>query len=171
MLKYQYATEIKFAVEMLVNRKVKDAWGNEAELKYTRLRYELKIKRFSNSLGIKDLAVTYEHLENLKQWEDKWIQLLPKNIIENWCPKVKQGKRTIPYIKTEIENNIPTVLVPQDGAQRGNKRRFPLNNATRTVLSSFNTVDFPHVLIAKEEMRSWKFLQLNPKDLRQPIKI
>ena len=61
----QYATEITFVVEMLVNRTVTDAWGNEAELNETRLRYELKIKRFTNSLGIEDLAVTYEHLENI----------------------------------------------------------------------------------------------------------
>jgi predicted ATPase len=163
-----YATEIEFAVEMLVNRKIKDSWGNEAKLKYTRLRYELKIKRFTNSLGIEDLAVTYEHLENLKHQKDKWAKLLPKDIIENWLPNVKKGKRTIPYIKTEIENNIHTVFVPQDGVRRVNKKRFPLNNATRTVLSSFDTIDFPHVLAAKEEMRSWKFLQLNPEDLRQP---
>jgi len=164
----QYATEITFAVEMLVNRTVTDAWGNEAELNETRLRYELKIKRFTNALGIEDLAVTYEHLENVNHSEDKWIQLLPKNGLENWHPKVKPGKRTIPYIKTEIEGGKPTVLVHQDGTQGGNHRRFPLNNATRTVLSSFNTVDFPPVLIAKEEMRRWKFLQLNPKDLQQP---
>ncbi|KHD04729.1 ATPase [Candidatus Thiomargarita nelsonii] len=163
-----YATEIEFAVEMLVNRKIKDSWGNEAKLKYTRLRYELKIKRFTNSLGIEDLAVTYEHLENLKHQKDKWAKLLPKDIIENWLPNVKKGKRTIPYIKTDIENNIPTVLVPQDGVRGVHKKRFPLNNATRTVLSSFDTIDFPHVLAAKEEMRSWKFLQLNPEDLRQP---
>jgi predicted ATPase len=163
-----YATEIEFAVEMLVNRKVKDSWGNEAELKYTRLRYELKIKRFTNSLGIEDLAVTYEHLENLKPNKDKWIKLLHKGVLENWCPNIKKGKRTIPYIKTEIENNILTVLVPQDGVRGSNKRRFPLNNATRTVLSSFDTIDFPHVLAAKEEMHNWKFLQLNPEDLRQP---
>ncbi len=163
-----YATEIEFAVEMLVNRKIKDSWGNEAKLKYTRLRYELKIKRFTNSLGIEDLAVTYEHLENLKHHKDKWAKLLPKDIVENWLPNVKKGKRTIPYIKTEIENNIDTVVVPQDGVRGVNKKRFPLNNATRTVLSSFDTIDFPHVLAAKEEMRSWKFLQLNPEDLRQP---
>jgi predicted ATPase len=161
-----YATEIAFVVEMLVNRKVKDSWGNEAELKYTRLRYELKIKRFTNSLGIEDLAVTYEHLENLKPDEDKWVRLLPEEIVENWRPNVNRV-RTVPYIKTETENNRPTVLVSQEGMPGANKR-FPLNNATRTVLSSFDTVDFPHVLAAKEEMRRWKFLQLNPEDLRQP---
>ncbi|RKZ49764.1 MAG: ATPase [Candidatus Parabeggiatoa sp. nov. 2] len=161
----EYATEIEFVVEMLVNRKVKDSWGNEAELKYTRLRYELKIKRFTNSLGIEDLAVTYEHLENLKPKQDKWVRLLPEEIVENWRPNVNKV-RTIPYIKTETENNRPTVLVSQEGLLGANKR-FPLNNATRTVLSSFDTVDFPHVLAAKEEMRRWKFLH-NPEDLRQP---
>ncbi len=162
-----YSSEMAFTVEMLVNRKVRDAWGNEANLKYTRLRYELKIKRFTNSSGIEDLAVTYEHLANLRHQEDKWIHLIPKNTVEHWRPKVETGKRGIPYIQTVDENNIPTVQVPQDGTT-GNKRRFPLNNATRTVLSSFDTIDFPHVLAAKEEMRSWKFLELNPEDLRQP---
>jgi len=70
-----YASEIDFAVEMLVNYKVKDAWGNEATLKYTRLRYELKIRRFTNPTGIEDLEVAYERLENLRHQEDKWIRL------------------------------------------------------------------------------------------------
>lgn len=163
----EYATEIEFCVEMLVNKIIKDAWGNEKELKYTRLRYELKIKRFTNSSGIEDLSVTYEHLENLKHQEDKWIKLISTDNLDYWRPKVGTGKRGVPYIQTETENNIPTVLIPQDGTT-GNKRRFPLNNATRTVLSSFDAIDFPHVLAAKEEMKSWKFLELNPEDLRQP---
>jgi len=164
----EYATEMEFCMEMLVNKKVKDDWNRTANLKYTRLRYELKIKRFTNALGIEDLAVIYEHLENLKHQKDEWIKLIPKNSREYWRPKVAIGRRTTPYIKTDIENNIPTVLVPQDGVQGGNKRRFPLNNASRSVLSSFENIDFPHVLAAREEMRSWKFLQLNPADLRQP---
>lgn len=68
---------------------------------------------------------------------------------------------------TETENGMPTVFVPQDGVP-GNRRSFPLNNSTRTVLSSFDTIDFPHVLAAKEEMKSWKFLQLDPTALRKP---
>ncbi len=163
----RYASEIHFLIEMLVNRKVKDAWGNEAELKYTRLRYELKIKRYTNSSGLEDLAVTHEQLEKLNQREDNWIKIIPKQKLGLWRPKVMIGKRGIPYIETTTEHDILTVLVPQDGTA-GNRRRFPLNNATRTVLSSFDTVDFPHVLAAKEEMKSWKFLQLNPEDLRQP---
>ena len=162
-----YASEIEFIVEMLVNKNVTDAWGNSTTLKYTRLRYELTIKRYTNTSGIQDLSVSYEYLENLKHLEDKWIKHIPSENLEYWRPKVGTGKRAIPYIQTVEENNIPTVLVPQDGTT-GNKRRFPLSNATRTVLSSFDTIDFPHVLAAKEEMKSWKFLELSPEDLRQP---
>ncbi len=162
-----YAKEIEFVVEMLVNKEIKDAWGNESKLKYTRLRYELSIQRITNSSGIQDLIVSKENLINLKHQEDKWISnSISKKVIEYWRPKVVTGKRGVPYIETVNENSIAIIQVPQDGTT-GNKRRFPLSNATRTVLSSFDTVDFPHVLAAKEEMKSWKFLQLNPEDLRQ----
>ena len=161
------ASEMDFTVDMLVNTTVKDAWGNIAKLKYTRLRYELSISRISNSSGIQDLVVTKENLVKLNHQEDTWVsKVIPKDELEHWRPKVSVGKRGIPYIETGIENGIATILVPQDGTT-GNKRRFPLMNATRTVLSSFDVIDFPHVLAAKEEMKSWRFLQLNPDDLRQ----
>ena len=162
-----YANEIEFVVEMLVNKNIKDAWGNETKLKYTRLRYELSISRITNTSGIEDLAVSKENLFKLNHQEDIWVaKIMPKKTLEFWRPKVVTGKSGIPYIETVSENGIDTIQVPQDGTT-GNKRRFPLSNATRTVLSSFDTIDFPHVLAAKEEMRSWKFLQLNPEDLRQ----
>jgi predicted ATPase len=162
-----YAKEIEFVIEMLVNKGIKDAWGNETNIKYTRLRYELSIKRITNSSGIEDLAVSKENLYKLNHQQDVWVaKIIPKKALECWRPKVGTGKRGIPYIETVHENGIDTIQVPQDGTT-GNKRRFPLSNATRTVLSSFDTIDFPHVFAAKEEMRSWKFLQLNPEDLRQ----
>ena len=161
------ASEMEFVVEMLVNKTIKDDWGNEQALKYTRLRYELKIKRFTSSTGIEDLVVVYEYLRNLKHQEDNWIKIIPKQGLEHWRPKVDTGKRGVPYIQTIDENGIPTVLVHQDGT-KGNKRRFPLNKASRTVLSSFDTIDFPHVLAVKEEMKTWKFLQFSPEDLRIP---
>lgn len=164
---HEYATEMEFVVEMLLNREVKDAWGGVAELKYTRLRYELKIRRFVNSSRMDDLEVIFEKLTTLKHQEDKWIKMLPKEQIEYWRPKVMTGKRGVPYIDTRELNGLPTILVPQDGGG-GNKRSFPLRNATRTVLSSIDSVDFRHILAVKEEMKSWRFLQLNPDDLRQP---
>jgi predicted ATPase len=162
-----YASEMEFNIEMLVNKRITDAWGNKASLKYTRLRYELKVKRYTNESGLEDIEVSYESLVNLKHQEDKWIKIIPSIYREFWRPKVGSGKRGIPYINTTMDSGVLTVEVPQDG-KTGNKRRFPLKNASRTVLSSFDTTDFPHVLAAKEEMKSWKFLQMNPEDLRKP---
>ncbi len=162
-----YAKEMEFIIEMLVNKNVTDAWGNKAVLKYTRLRYELKIRRYVNSSGIEDIEVSYESLVNLKHQQDEWIKIIPNAFREIWRPKVGTGKRGVPYINTSEESGVLTVEVPQDG-KSGNKRRFPLKNASRTVLSSFDTTDFPHVLAVKEEMKSWKFLQMNPEDLRKP---
>lgn len=162
-----YADIMEFEAEMLVDKKVKDAWGNEAILKYTRFQYKLILKRFVNQSGLEDIELIYEKLVNLKHKEDLWINLIPKQQRELWRPKVSTGKRDRPYIDTENIDGINTVIVPQD-SKGGNKRRFPLNNANRTVLSSFDSIDFPHVLAAKEEMKSWKFLQLNPDDLREP---
>jgi predicted ATPase len=161
-----YATEMEFVVEMLVHKTIKDAW-NEKKLKYTRLRYELKLKRMPNSTGIEDLIVTYEHLEAINSERDEWIKRLPADKIQIWQPKVTNRKKSKPYIYTEIIGGTSLIVV-QENTTTHSKKSYPLINATRTVLSSFDTLDFPHILAAKEEMKSWKFLQLNPTDLRQP---
>jgi predicted ATPase len=172
----EYASEMEFTLEMLVNRNVKDNWGGESNLKYTRFKYQLTIKRIINQTGFEDLSIVYEHLKNLKHQEDRWVKkYIPKDVLENWRPKLGQGggKRQKPYIDTETEdkhkNEILSIVLFQDGTG-GNKKTFPAKNASQTVLSSINSVDFAHVFAVKEEMRSWKFLQLNPEDLREPTR-
>jgi len=163
-----YASEMEFVVEMLVNKNIKDAWGNETLLKYPRLRYEISIARVSNSSGIQGIKVVKENLFKINHQEDVWASnIIPKKSLEFWRPTVGTSERGIPYLETVIENGIPTtILVPQDGIA-GIKKSFPLSYAPRTVLSTIDTIEFSHVLAAKEEMKSWKFLQLNPEDLRQ----
>lgn len=164
---HTYADTMSFTVDMLVNPTIKDTWGEVATLKYTRLRYELVLHRFINSIGMFDIEVIKENLTTIKHDTDKWIGLLPNDTANTWRPKVYTGKRQQPYMGTELHNDVQTVVVPQDGSQ-GKRRYYPLNNATRTVLSSFDSVDFKHILAAKEEMKSWRFLQLNPELLRLP---
>ena len=161
------AEDMSFIVEMLVDRTVFDAWGAKETLKYTRLRYELKLHRFTNAIGMQDVEVSFEKLETIKHEQDHWLKILPKETADFWRPKVITGRRQTPYIDTSNYNGIQTTVVSQDGSQ-GKKRLFPLNHASRTVLSSFDSVDFKHILAAKKEMMSWRFLQLNPEDLRTP---
>lgn len=167
-----YASEMEFTVEMLVNRKVKDNWGGESELKYTRFKYKIIIKRITNSSGLEDLCIVEEKLENLKHNEDIWVKrYIPQEVLEYWRPRLPKGggRRQRPYIFTENQNDILSIVLPQDGTG-GNRKTFPAKNASQTVLSSINSVDFPHVFAVKEEMRSWKFFQLNPEDLREPTR-
>lgn len=166
---HDIAETMSFAVEMLVNPIVTDSWGATVSLKYTRLRYEVTLRRFTNTLNMDDIEVVSEKLETIKHDSDRWIKILPVETADFWRPKVITGKRQQPYMTTEIYNDTMTVIVPQDGSQ-GKKRYYPLNHATRTVISSFDSVDFRHILAVKEEMRSWRFLELNPEDLRSPTK-
>lgn len=161
-------SKMSFKAEFLVNKKVKDNWGGEIDLKYTRLKYEVRINRGTNERGLEDLYIEFEMLENLKHDEDEWVKIhIPKKNREAWRPKVSQGRRGVPYIFTEERNGILTIVAPQDG-RNGIKREFPAKNISQSILSGFNSIDFPHILAAKEELLSWKFLQLNPENLRSP---
>lgn len=159
--------EISFTVELLVDKTVKDNWGGKETLKYTRLRYELKIRRDKNERGIEDLFVSHEKLAPLKHHEDTWVKkYLPTRHRDEWRPKVLKGRRGKPYIYTESKEGIITIKLPQDGRQGG--KESPANAIAQSVLSGINSVEFKHAFAAKEELISWKFLQLNPHDLRKP---
>lgn len=165
----QYANLISINVEMLIDKSISDNWGVETTLKYTRLRYELSIERKKNDRGIDELYVVHEELRNIKSDEDNWIKnFIPNSNRYTWRPKVSSGRRGKPYIQTITENKTVSFKIPQDGKAGG--KSTPGNAVSQTILSSINSVDFPHAFAAKEEIRSWKFLQLNPEALRQPSK-
>lgn len=160
--------EMSFEIEMLINRKIRDNWGGEAELNNTRLRYELKIQKRKNSRGFDDLFVTHEQLLKIKPEEDNWSKIIIPKKLANLYKSLKSGGTKEPFIKTENQNGQLTIKIRQDNRQGG--KATPANTISQTVLGGINSVDFPHVFAAKEEMRSWKFLQLNPEDLREPTR-
>jgi predicted ATPase len=166
--RYEDATtseEIFFSAELLVDKKVRDKFGGEETLKYTRLRYEIRVRQSINERGVLDLNVVSESLNPIRHDDDKWVGIyIPKKELENWRPKVVTGKRGVAYIDTESGRSIN---LRQDG-KGGVKKEFPLNNISQAIISVVNSVDFPHALAAKEEIKNWHFLQLNPDDLRQP---
>jgi predicted ATPase len=166
-----YATEMEFTVDMLVNRNVKDNWGGEAELNNTRMRYKLNIARSKNNHGFPGLIIKHESLEKIKPDEDVWLKdQLPKqakNLFKLWKTLRAGGSRE-PFIKTELDGDKIAIKIRQDGGHGG--KATPAIAASQTVLGGINSVDFQHAFAAKEEMRSWQFLQLNPEDLREPTR-
>jgi len=161
-----YMNRMTFAVEMLVARKIKDNWGMEDEIKTPRLRYELTIERKKNERGFEELSILHESLLKIQTNDDKWARaFIPRNHQEIWKSTQKGGTST-PFIETKTINGLPTISIRQDGRQGG--KATPANSINQTVLGGVNSVDFPHVFAAKEEMRNWRFMQLNPEELRKP---
>ena len=109
----QYVNEIAFEVEMLVSKRVKDAWGNEAKVKYTRLKYALTLERFTNANGMEDVAVTHEHLEKIIPETDKWIKIIPEAVLKNWLPTIDD--KPIVYLQTDTTTTPHIVTISKDG--------------------------------------------------------
>jgi hypothetical protein len=162
----QTVDEIRFAVELLIEPRVKDEWGRDEDLRDTRLRYELTIGREYGGKGPKRLLVKQESLERILVGRDEWLKRHQK-AKQNFAFNSQRGK---PFISTTDETDGTTIALHQDG-KGGRKRQIPAEPMERTVLSSVTTIEYPHVLAAREEMRRWRFLQLNPDVLRQPDSI
>lgn len=159
--------KMSFAVEMLVPRSIKDNWGGEGEVKTPRLRYELVIQKRKNPLGYDELNVEYEQLSRIGTDQDEWSKRFMKKREDIWKSS-KSGGSGKPYIYTETDKGHPTIRIRQDGRQGG--RSVMANAVNQTVLGSINSVDFPHVYAAQQEIAKWNFMQLNPELLREPTK-
>lgn len=157
--------KMDLAVEMLIDKSIRDSWGAEAELRFTRLRYELTIERKYDDNHLERLYVIHEQLTAIPREDDSWIKRNIGKRYDHWLPSLKSG-RNKPFISTEIKDGISTIYVHQDG--HGGRKASVADKVERTILSGVVNTEFPHAFAAREEMRSWKFLQLNPEVLRQP---
>ena len=162
------ASEMRFAVEMLVPREIKDNWGGVAEVKTPRMRYELTIAKRLNNLGYEELSVTHESLSKIATDNDTWAKNYLKKRTDVWRSS-KAGGSGKPYIYTEMERGFTTITIRQDGGH-GRGRSVNANVINQTVLGSVGSVDFPHIFAAQREISSWNFMQLNPEKLREPTR-
>ena len=161
----QPVDHMQLAVELLVERQVSDSWGAQAELKHPRLRYEVHIARRADEQGLERLYVTHESLAPIRRESDAWIKRHVGGAKKAWLPPLKGGRGVL-FISTKIESGTTSISLHQDG--HGGKKASVAEKVERTVLSGVTNTEFPHAFAAREEMRTWGFLQLNPEVLRQP---
>ena len=155
--------KMRLAVEMLVDRSIQDSWGAKADLKYTRMRYELEILRRSDEQGLERLYVSRESLKSIPRADDNWCKKHGLSTQNNWLPKVIGGR---PSFISTAETGPNTIHLHQDG--HGGRKSSVAEKIERTVLSGVTNTEFPHAFAAREEIRTWRFLQLNPEVLRYP---
>lgn len=188
---------IRMAVEMLVDRRIRDggefeligeaALRKKVTLKYTRLRYELEIALQSDEPGPGQLHVAHESLKSIPQNEDNWCKKYGLSSKNDWLPASVDNQT--PFIDTQlrpiailesIEDKsrrvVDTLMISlypdDDGQERINRsyaiKRFYAAEVQRTVLSREGDIEYPHAFAARNELCSLRFLHLNPEVLRQP---
>lgn len=160
----EYGTQMRLAVEVLLDRTVRDPWGGTATVRYTRMRYEVFIERRLDARGIERLIVVRETAEPIKGNVDSWR---PHGASPSQAFKrrfMKYGRSTAFLSTTEV-GGTPTFHIHQDPT--GGRTRSA-TAAETTILSSMTSAEFPHLFALREELRSWRFLQLDPGSLRKP---
>lgn len=155
-----------FAAEVLVPDRVVDDFGEETEPTITLLRYELTIGYEPPESGTRQgrLVVEREALGHINLGDAHRHLRFPHNV-KSFRRAVVRGRRAGgPFISTEAANG--RITVHQDGGSRGRPKRGLPMRATRTVVSTINTVDDPTILALRREFQSWRRLALEPSALR-----
>lgn len=162
---------LDIAVEMIVDKPVKDDFGRKANASSTYLRYEIKIgyvkPEMDETLG--RLQLISESLQYIPEGEaadhlrfEHSYKLFRKEVVKN----TRRTKHRA-YISTEtaLDGQIE-ILVHQDGGSSGRPQRAPAASAPRTIVGTTNTSVTPTILAARREMQSWSFLALEPSAMR-----
>lgn len=153
-------TEMSFVVEMLVNPMVTDDWNQNEKVTVTRLRYELSLKH----IGVDMVEIIHEALIPIRKKDDKWASYLPNKTDSHWRPAMK-GTKQKPFL---LFDDKESKLVFINDNNDGKVEVISAAGSNRTFISRFTKCDIPHLLAARTELMSWRFLHLNPTDLRTP---
>ncbi|WP_407566873.1 AAA family ATPase [Polymorphospora sp. A560] len=141
--------QMSFAVEVLLDRSVTDAFGDTAEVNHTRLRYELTIElRPGGPGGTKRPYVARESVRRIRRAADQWVEQF---VGPHRDQSVVYRNGADPLETETDDQGRPVFSIRQQGNQ-GRKRRLPATAATATVLSSLTTAtDFPLLYALKRE--------------------
>lgn len=164
-----FASQISFDAEMVIAKEGVDDFGQQAIATSTFLRYSLKLayRTDENFPSLGGLEIVHEELIRVKGPQAKKELILATS--EDWYASVVFGQKTTNYISTESDSDNRYIYLHQDqGRQGGGKVRRNAKTLPRTVLSSTNSAESPTALLVRNEMRSWRLLQLEPSQLRQP---
>lgn len=176
----QYESQMSFVAEMIIPRKGIDDLGQEAEASITTVRYEL-ILNYRQADGLHTqglLEIEREELHPIALSDARRMmrfrttgslteQRELRHKEKSWQDSVITGRRTVPFISTEGEDENRIINFHQDGGSSGKPFKLRATQLQRTVLSTANALEKPTALLVKNEMQSWQILQLEPNALRQ----
>lgn len=161
---------MSFESYMVIPKEGKDDLGQDAHATTTFVKYSLKLrlrKDYATTLKGQPIEILFEELVHVKANEYK--KELGFKASPSWSKGVLTGRRFAPYyISTIEEEGEPRIVLHQDKGSGGRTRRLSAKNLPRTVLSSANAAENPTATLVRQEMMSWRLLQLEPSALRSP---
>lgn len=162
---------IEFEVEMIAPPEALDDLNQKAKATTNFLRYKLRlvlVDEDGGSLG--PVRIQREELEHIRKRDFPQHLRFPHS--QEWRDNViSSGRRTVPYISTELNQDSRIKILinrHQDGGSKGKPLPVDADTLPRTVLSRANASEAPTALCARREMESWRLLQLEPSSLRRP---
>lgn len=158
---------IRFAVEVLIDPKVRDPWGKEVSISHTRLRYELELERREVRPGVEKVMVSYESLRRIASKADTWAKRFSVSKDFRKQHLKYSASRNADLLSTSEVDGKRVFRLHQDG-HSGRTQERPATAAEATVLYSITNTDFPHLFAMRDEMHHWRLLQLDPALLRRP---
>lgn len=164
----EHEQEMSFEAEMIVPPTGWDDLGQEARASITFLCYTLKLayREGEGNRSLGSLEIIEEKLVHINQSDAKSHLAFPH--APGWRNSAVQGKRVGgDFISTEEQEPNRVIKLHQDG-RHGRPRSLLAASLPRTVLSATNAAESPTALLARNEMRSWRLLQLEPSALRTP---
>jgi predicted ATPase len=161
---------MSFEADMIIPAEGTDDLGQEAIATTTFVRYSLSLRLTNgDKKGNLPIEIVSEELTHIRAGEFK--KALGFKADKRWLSTAIHGRRSAPYyISTSLKDGM--ISVHQDngpGKGKGGKtRRLAASRLPRTVLSSANAIENPTATLVRQEMRSWRLLQLEPSALRRP---
>jgi predicted ATPase len=160
-----FAESMTLEAEMLIPGGGYDNLGQPAEASITFLRYSVELRY--KPTGLDDvrpgLQLAREELSYIKMGDAPEHLPFPHSL--QWRKSVVHGPHRTPFISTETNGGEVTIKLHQEG-RAGRTRSFPAATLPRTVLSTVNAAESPTALLARNELKSWRRLQLEPSALR-----
>lgn len=159
---------MKFAVETLLEPTVRDDFGQEISLTYTRIRYEITIVRRDED-GIERFFVEHEQAMPILKKDDKWLpygKRISAGFANNFMKRTSNRRSN--FLDTSADDDQRFFELRQDGTA-GRQRKLPARGAYRSVLSGISLVqEFPHLYALQKELGSLRYLQLDAAAERLP---
>jgi predicted ATPase len=168
-----YLDEMSFEAEMIIPQEGVDDLGQEAKAAATFLQYSLKLayRKDNGFSSLSGLEIVHEELKRVRH--SKIDEVLPFPHSTKWRKSVIEGGKSEPFIETEGKGGNRIIVLHQMSNQiHKSDRRRPIRRKAevlpQTVLSTIRSTENPTVVLARNEMRSWRLLQLEPSSLRKP---